>query len=464
MSEATSTTHSLSVYLDRRILRIFIIGFISGFPWVLHASVLTVWLQDYGLSRTTIGFAGAILFVYAVNFLWAPLVDRISIPWLSKKLGRRRGLIVTLQVLILLALICWYGFDPNMDLFAIVVVGVVIATSSATMDIEIDALRIEQVGKDEPALMAAGAAATLVGWWTAFKLGGGVALTLAEYFESIGIQYYWNVTFLVLGVVIVLSTVALVFIVKEDSWVGVSPDLGKRQADVAARVGVSGVGTAIGWLWTVGEPLASFFRRNGLTVALSLLGFVFLFKIGEAFLGRMSMVFYKEIGFSNTDIAIYSKGLGWVITVLFTVFGSLIAVRAGAVKALVFAGLAMASTNILFAMLAWVGKSSLLFAIAVIADDITTAMANVTFVAFISLLVDRTYTAPQYALLASLGTASRTLLGSSSGWAVDALGGDWGTFFVITAIMVTPSLCCLWILRHRIDEVIAGKVLTFRGG
>ena len=163
-----------------------------------------------------------------------------------------------------------------------------------------------------------------------------------------------------------------------------------------------------------------------------MLGFIFLFKIGEAFLGRMSVIFYKEIGFSLSDIALYSKGLGWVTTVTFTVLGGLVAIRIGLVRAMFVSGIAMAATNLLFAALAWAGKSELLFAVAVVMDDLTSAFATVTFVAFISMLVDRTYTATQYALLASIGTAGRTLFAASSGALVDWLEGDWGTFFVIT--------------------------------
>ena len=146
-------------------------------------------------------------------------------------------------------------------------------------------------------------------------------------------------------------------------------------------------------------------------------------------MGRMSIVFYKEIGFSKGQIAIYSKGLGWITTVVFTLLGGIMAMRAGTIKTMFFAGGLMAITNLLFAVLAWTGKSEILFAIAVIADDITAAFATVAFVAFISLLVDRTYTATQYALLASIGTAGRTTLASSSGALVDWLNGDWGTIF-----------------------------------
>ena len=164
----------------------------------------------------------------------------------------------------------------------------------------------------------------------------------------------------------------------------------------------------------------------------------------------MSILFYKEIGFSKSDIAFYSKGLGWITTVTFTLIGGWFAIRSGVVKALFISGAIMALTNLMFTYLAWSGKSELLFAVAVIFDDIAAAFATVAFVAFISLLVDRTYTATQYALLASIGTAGRTLMASSSGSLVDWLNGDWGMFFIITALMVIPSLVLLWFIRKKI--------------
>ena len=203
---------------------------------------------------------------------------------------------------------------------------------------------------------------------------------------------------------------------------------------------------------TVWGPLSSFFRKNGLSMALTLLGFIFLFKIGEAFMGKMSLIFYKEIGFSKSDIALYSKGLGWITTVVFTILGGFLAIRSGTVKALLFAGIAMAATNVMFSILAWTGKSEWLFALAVLLDDIAAAFATVAFVTFISILVDRTYTATQYALLASIGTMGRTTLASSSGALVDWLNGNWGLFFIITALMVIPSLILLWFIRRHIPN------------
>jgi PAT family beta-lactamase induction signal transducer AmpG len=442
---------TITVYKDIRMLRILLLGAISGFPWVLIASSLSLWLKEEGLSRSSIGWAGLIFGVYAFNYLWAPIIDRIQIPLLTKKIGHRRGWIVLMQTTILICLTIWSLINPTQNFTLLISVGLIIAIASATQDITVDALRIEQIHENEGKTMAAGAAMAVVGWWTGYKLGGVISLFTADYFEKIGIIDYWQATFLILGAIIILMNIALMFVhepvvtdreakQKETDKI-ISEKLGSNSFinNIAAYI----TGTIVG-------PIISFFKRNGIYIAVGILGFVFLFKIGEAFLGRMSIVFYKEIGFSKSQIGIYSKGLGWITTVVFTLLGGIMAMRTGTVKTIFYAGGLMALTNILFAILAWTGKSELLFAIAVIADDITAAFATVAFVAFISLLVDRAYTATQYALLASIGTAGRTTLASSSGAIVDWLNGDWGTFFILTTIMVIPSLICLWIIKNKI--------------
>ena len=438
-------------YMDIRMLRILLLGAISGFPWVLIGSSLSLWLKEEGLSRSTIGWAGLIFGVYAFNYLWAPIIDRIQIPFLTKKIGHRRGWIVLMQIAILICLIVWSYINPTQNLALLITVGLIIAIASATQDITVDALRIEQMNENEGKSMAAGAAMAVVGWWTGYKLGGVIALFTAEYFENMGIADYWQATFLVLGVVIILMNIGLMFVHEP---IETDRQSKQRETDqmIEGKLGSSNIITNfIAWITgTIGGPIISFFKKNGFAIAVGILGFVFLFKIGEAFLGRMSIVFYKELGFSKGQIAIYSKALGWITTVVFTLLGGIFAMRSGTIKTMFVAGILMALTNLLFAVLAWTGKSEWLFAVAVIFDDITAAFATVAFVAFISLLVDRTYTATQYALLASIGTAGRTTLASSSGALVDWLNGDWGTFFVLTTIMVIPSLICLWFIRHKL--------------
>ena len=457
-------TESLAVYFERRMARILLLGIISGFPWVLIGSSLTLWLTEDGVSRSTIGWAGLIFGVYAFNFLWAPLIDRVPLPWLSSRIGQRRAWILVLQAAVLVCLVSWSALDPSENLGSVIAVGLAIAVASATQDIAIDALRIEQIGKSEGEAMAAGAAVAVVGWWSGFKLGGIVALETAGGFQSAGVENYWQATFLVLGIVVVLCNIGLLF-VREAAATERLAAQAEDEERMASRLRMSGrLGRAAAWLGgTVGGPLMRFFAKNGVAIALAVLGFVFLFKIGEAFMGRMSLVFYTEIGFTKSDIALYSKGLGWIVTVGFTVLGGLVAIRIGLIRAMFVSGIAMALTNLMFALLAWSGKSEVLFAAAVVMDDLTSAFATVTFVAFISMLVDRTYTATQYALLASLGTAGRTLLAASSGELVDWLEGDWGTFFVITTLMVIPSLVCLWAIRAQLRGLLAGVRVRLMG-
>ena len=444
-------SETFSVYFDKRMLRILLLGAISGFPWVLIGSSLSLWLKEDGLSRSTIGWAGLIFAVYAFNYMWAPLIDRLQIPYLTKKIGHRRGWIVLMQLSILICLAMWSIINPTDNLAIVISIGLIIAISSATQDITVDALRIEQIGEKENQSMAAGAAMAVVGWWSGFKLCGVIALFNAEYFENTGVSDYWQTTFLILGVVVILMNIGLMFI-HEPISLDRSQKQNKTDQLIQNKLGSQNILTkVIAWIsGTLGGPVVSFFKKNGFSISLGILGFVFLFKIGEAFLGRMSVIFYKEIGFSKGDIAIYSKTLGWITTVVFTLLGGLFVIRSGVIKAMFLAGVLMASTNLLFTALAWTGKSELLFAFAVIFDDIAAAFATVAFVAFISLLVDRTYTATQYALLASIGTAGRTTLASSSGALVDWLNGDWGIFFILTAIMVIPSLICLWIIKNKL--------------
>ena len=445
-----SLAETFSVYFDSRMIKILLLGAISGFPWVIIGSSLSLWLQEDGLSRSTIGWAGLIFAVYAFNYLWAPIIDRVRIPWLTNKIGHRRGWIVLMQTIILLSLICWSLINPTTNLALVITIGLIIAIASATQDITVDALRIEQIGENEGKSMQAGAAMAVVGWWTGYKLGGVVALTSAEFFQSFGFENYWQITFLILGILIIACNIGLMFI-NETAQTDRKESQRRTDKMIEDKLGSSNLmKKIIAWLTgTVVGPIISFFKKNGFNIALAILAFIFLFKIGEAFLGRMSVIFYKEIGFTKSDIALYSKGLGWLTTVIFTLLGGLFAIRSGVIKALFVSGVLMASTNLLFSILAWSGKSELLFAIAVIFDDMAAAFATVAFVAFISMLVDRTYTATQYALLASIGTAGRTSLAASSGALVDWLNGDWGIFFILTAIMVIPSLIFLYMIRHK---------------
>ena len=234
-----STAQSLSVYFERRMARILLLGIVSGFPWVLIGSALSLWLKEDGLSRTAIGWAGLIFGVYAVNFLWAPLIDRLRVPWLTQRLGHRRAWIVILQGVILACLVLWSVIDPTANLAGVVAVGLVIAIASATQDITIDALRIEQIGTAEGESMAAGAAVAVVGWWTGYKLGGALALETAQAFQDAGVEDYWQAAFLVLGGVVVLCNVGLMFVREPPPAERIAAQA-QDEHRVASRFGLSG--------------------------------------------------------------------------------------------------------------------------------------------------------------------------------------------------------------------------------
>ena len=262
VEQKQSWLQSILVYKDLRMLKILLLGAISGFPWVLIASSLSLWLKEEGLSRSTIGWAGLIFGVYAFNYLWAPLIDRIQIPLITKKLGHRRAWIVLMQVIILISLIVWSFIEPSQNLALLISVGLVIAVASATQDITVDALRIEQINENETKVMAAGAAMAVVGWWTGYKLGGALALFMAEVFENMGIADYWQTTFLVLGVVIIVMNICLMCIYEP---IKTDRETKQKEIDIALakRFGsINFISKFVIYITgTIGGPIISFFKK-----------------------------------------------------------------------------------------------------------------------------------------------------------------------------------------------------------
>ena len=269
-----------SVYFDKRMLKILLLGAISGFPWVLIGSSLSLWLKEDGLSRSTVGWAGLIFAVYAFNYLWAPLIDRIQIPYLTKKIGHRRGWIVLMQIIILLSLALWSLLDPSENLALVVSVGLIIAIASSTQDITVDALRIEQIGEDEGKSMAAGAAMAVVGWWTGYKLGGVLSLFAADILQNIGFENYWQLTFLILGILVILMNIGLMFI---DESGNLERQDQQKENDklISSQFKKENIFTKlITWVaGTISGPIISFFKKNGFSIALGILGFVFLLSL-----------------------------------------------------------------------------------------------------------------------------------------------------------------------------------------
>jgi PAT family beta-lactamase induction signal transducer AmpG len=538
--ETARPTRPLSVYADRRMAQILLIGFVSGFPWVLIGSMITLWLQEEGFSRSGIGLFGLVFTVYAFNMLWAPLVDSVRIPLLGRAFGQRRSWIVAMQGVIALGVIALSRLDPGRSIVAISVWALLIAFASATQDVAIDATRIELIGRMEARKVGAGSAMATSGWWAGYGLGGSLALFTAQALQDRGVEDYWPVAYLVTLGVIAASVAAVLRFVPEpppaERESGQSEDVRRMRELLVATSAVDSLARALAGIFSrtalaaggiaallftlfahpyakpsltplVGEsaaagmvllwavflvsalalwallflvkeavvrrggrgtdaiaraysiyymPVARFLQTHGARVGAIIIATIILFKVGEAFLGRMSLVFYKEIGFSKSDIALYQKGLGTVSVCLFSILGSLVNARYGLFRGIFLCGVAMASTNLLFAALA-AHPVRWLFTVAVVTDQFTTAISTVAFVAFISQLCDRTYTATQYAAFASLGNLSRTTLSAGSGVVVDALGGNWPLFFVLTTLMVVPSLVLLLAVRRDLRPLMEGS-------
>ena len=444
--ETPGLGEALSVYRDRRMAKIILLGTISGFPWLLIGSMLSLWLKDEELSRTGIGLFGLVFSVYAVNALWAPVVDRVRIPFLSAQFGRRRAWIFSMQFVIAAAMIAMASVASAADsLFWIALFALIIATASATQDVAVDALRIELIGEEEGRKIGAGAAMATSGWWLGFGGGKVVALPLVEWMQGIGIENAWQAGYLAMLAIVAVCVVLLALFVPEKKMENANSTAPKLSPVELARFALS----------LYANPVKSFVNRHTIRVGVLLLLFIFLFKIGEAFLGRMSVVFYREVGFSVSDIGIMSGGAGTITVCVFSVLGGIVNARYGLLPGIVLSGIAMASTNLLFAALAHYPEPWL-FAVAVVADQFTTAVSTVAFVAFLSQLCDRKHTATQYAALASLGNLSRTTLSAGSGAVVDFLDGNWTLFFVLTTLMVLPSLAILWFARRDLAPTMRG--------
>lgn len=440
-SPSMSWRETIRSYMDKRLLWVFMLGCSSGFPWVLIGSNMSGWLKDAGLTRAAIGYFGSVFAVYAINFLWAPLVDRVKLPVMHAILGQRRSWIFFCQSIVLVCTLFIAGVDPAKNLMLTSMLALGVAIASATQDIAIDAFRIDTFPKSQSSKLPQASAMAVIGWWTGYSLPGYLAFINAD---SVG----WNGVYYGMAALVgVLMVFTLLVGEPKTNREALQHEAEERHNKVVGDKVFAWVSV------TVIEPFLDFFKRNGVQVAITLLLFVFLFKIGEAFLGRMSIAFYKEVGFSNEQIGEYSKLIGWGATIFFTLVGSMFNVKFGIVRGLMIGGVAMAASNLMFAWIAKVGPNENLFLATIIVDNFTTAFSTVAFVSFLTVLTGQAFSATQYALLASLGNFGRTTLASFSGELADYLN-DWSMFFILTALMVIPSLIMLYSLRHYFTDLL----------
>ncbi|EDP62171.1 Permease of the major facilitator superfamily protein [alpha proteobacterium BAL199] len=433
MAINASWTDGFRVYFQRRMLIILIFGFASGLPAPLVYSNLSIWLTDAGFTRSNVGLFGLATSAYALNFLWAPLIDRLRLPFLTNWLGRRRSWALVTQILLMIAIALMGMTDPNENVAQVALACVFVAFLSATQDIVIDAYRVDVLERDE---YGAGSAVAIWGWHIGGTLVGGAGgLYLAD---TLG----WNATYQILAGTLLVAAIA--------TLAAPEPTRGSAADFDASQVPESGTVSIVIWLRNaLIDPFTDFIRRDWW---LLILVFVFVFKFGDALLGRMSGVFYRELGFSLTEIADITKVFGLAAICIGVLAGGALVKLIGTFRSLLAGGLAAAATNLIYAYLATAGQDLSVFAVAVIADNFTSGLATVAFVAYLSSLCNAAFSATQYALLNSLGNLARIWFASSAGIVVDQLGGDWALFFAITAGLALLGLPLLLILMIVMPE------------
>ena len=426
-----------SAYRDPRVIALVFLGFSSGLPFGVLAEPLTAWLFESGVSKTEIGLFALVSTPYALKFLWAPLIDRVPLPILTRALGRRRGWAILTQVVLLVVIVGMGLTDPARDIWWTALFAVVIAFVSASQDIVIDAYRIEIL---EERNLAAGAATAVFGWRLG-QVGGGVAgLIFADIFP-------WPVVFAGMAMMVLVGIVAILLNPEPDRPATresieleqhAREFLGRKQ-HLPPRLAAAGA-----WLYgAVVCPFAEFMTRRGW---LAILLFIMLYKFGDAVLAVMKLPFFLEIGFSKTEIAGVAKLFGFNAIIVGGFLGGALLSRIGIMRGLLTCGVLMAVSNLIFVVQAWVGHDLWMLALAVAVENVTTGMGTVAFVAYLSSLCNVAYTATQYALLTSFMAFSRTAMSSGAGWLADNM--DWVSFFVVTTVAALPGLMLLvWMMR-----------------
>jgi len=412
---------SLTVYTDRRVLLILLLGFASGLPRLLTFSTLSAWLATAGVRRAAIGAFALVGTPYALKFLWSPLIDRLPPPL---PLGRRRGWGITIQIALVAATLGLGSCNPGRDLALMGTLALLVAFLSASQDIVIDAYRVEILAPDQ---QGPGAGMIQTGYRIAMLVSGAGSLIIAA-------RAGWFAAYATMAALLAVGM--LVFLL------GPEPEF----PSLIAHSNRPGAWDALReWLATaVAAPFADFMHRPLWPVMLL---FILGYKLGESMAGVMAMPLYISLGFSLDEIAAISKLVGFFATVTGALIGGVVTVRLGVLRALLLCG-ALQSVGNLFYVLQAVGGHRLDYlALCVATENLTGAMAGAALVAYLSGLCSPAFTATQYALLSSLTAVGPTLVASSGGILADKLG--WVSFFMLTTVATIPALALLvWLARR----------------
>jgi len=500
---------TIAAFKHRRVITMLFFGLSAGLPILLIFSSLSLWLREAGIERSAVTYFSWAALGYSFKFIWAPLVDKLPLPILTRWLGRRRAWLLLSQVMIAVAIIMMAMVDPATNtLTMMAVAAVLLGFSSATQDIVIDAYRIESAESDLQALMSS---TYIAGYRIGMLLAGAGALFLASYFGSTSESYSyeaWQISYLIMASLMLIGVMTtlivdepqqqfqpvshnyreyislfLVFTISVAAFIVsywfvgfyftanalpaelammIDSHLGRFILEILrlfVAIAVAGiVAKLISFTALVKQelivesyvdPVRDFFQRYGWSLAWLLLALIGLYRISDIVLGVISNVFYQDLGFTKIEIAMVVKSFGLAMTITGGFLGGLLAVRFGVLRILFVGALLSALTNLLFMLLAQMGHDMTMLYIVISADNLSAGLASAAFIAFLSSLTNISFTAVQYALFSSLMTLLPKVLGGYSGTMVDALG--YQQFFLITALMGVPVLVLI---------IVAGKKFT----
>jgi len=498
-SNENSFVENLKVFIDIRSITMLFLGFSAGLPLLMIFSSLGLWLREAGIEKSSVTYFSWAALGYSFKFIWAPLVDKLPIPILSKLLGRRRSWLILSQLMIMVSILIMAFTNPALggdSLLFMALGAALLGFSAATQDIVIDAFRIESA---DPKMQATLAATYIAGYRIGMLTSGAGALFIAAYFgTSMGAYSYtaWRNTYIIMslfmlvGVGITLirpeptvensknihstkdyATLFFMFLIIAGSFIAtfyftseITASASKSLKDIVHNKALAGliVGTIrlasailvafsislfIGKTKVVNtdmveegyiNPIRNFFQRYGNSFAILLLSLIGLYRISDIVLGVISNVFYQDLGFTKIQIASVVKTFGLIMSLLGGFLGGALTTRFGVIRLLFWGAVLSAATNLLFMLLAQMGNNLPMLYLVISADNLAAGLASAAFVAFLSSLTDVSFTAVQYAIFTSLMTLLPKVIGGYSGTIVDTVGYSW--FFAMTAIIGLPVL------------------------
>lgn len=422
-----SWSDTLKVYLETTTIRMLLLGFSAGLPLMLVLGTLSFWLREAGIDRSTIGYLSWVGLAYAFKWVWAPLVDRVPIPLLTRYLGRRRSWLLLSQAAVVTGLICMAYNDPHQSLEPLVWCALLVAFGSATQDIALDAFRIESVDTDRQAALAA---TYQTGYRMAMIWAGAGVLWIAARAEVSGITGYqagaWHVAYLVMAASMSVGVITVLFC-KEPVRIPFAPS-----KNVKAWLNDVLIG-----------PFRDFLLRYRWQ-AVAVLALIAIYRISDIVMGIMANPFYVDMGYTKDEVAAVTKVFGIVMSLAGAFIGGVLSMRLGMMRILALGAILSSASNLLFVWLASHGHDVHALMLVISIDNLAGGIASAAFIAYLSSLTNINYSATQYALFSSIMLLLPKFLAGYSGVYVDTFG--YANFFTGTALLGIPVIALLWLV------------------